>query len=864
MAKKRIAADVDLCGNSVENVKNVTASGTVKAGTLEGALNASSAGKTNGKVATLPNYTFKNLFGEGKYVGATGGPTYPEFYKKWLQQLVADNLLTDRTTYFCQAEPNDVVAIMLSVTDVTPLSSDGLPRICCATAINYTGDRTMFGVNIGTYYCYTSAYSGNGTATRAALDGNGANIANTYATKSEVNNKVTKNNPEGVQAYEGNLKFGTGSVAGSVNPLDMALIPECGANRFAFLPPECITIEYSRDAGATWLDYGASDVVKTNLTSIKGGAALIIGKSTNANPADANCRLRVIFKTQSSIAKLYDLFKKFAIFVSTNGSYGNVLSWCTIQARTMANVESGSDTWVTFANKVKVSGNSGWNIINTSDILTYANIKTQYGELRFIFGADGVSDSGSAGFVVRSIFAYGSNAWQTPSEMSKTGRLYSYDYAQNATFPNGVTAKSFTGNLEGTAKKATQDAKGNTIDTTYAKTSDFAKLQQTVNGHSTAISNQNGQITSVTDRTKALEDKTVDMRVDESGETLFGGRVINDEDGNVIKNTYAHGVSIYDDTGDFVETADAIENGYLKLQDSEDIQVNQHQDSTGKNTIGFSLTAEAKEKMGARRVIAYGVPDSSGKIASENKDVIAQDDNHDLNVISSDSVYVGASSVTLDVDPQQSVDGIKMSVRLDPNGGLESTPNGLKVSQLSDGFYTAPKLILSTNDDADGGTALYIDHPCRGTSGVEFVLMNKSRRTRGGIGTGGYNHKTRDRKRGWTVAMNYRRAAMSYDIARDDLEPCVLGNELTDIDNIAGYVKKFYMYPFNVSSIYIDTTNIALTSLYFGGWGMTMRRKYTKVFGIAARRLKNGKYEYSQTAVLNVHKVDGKLTFGVK
>lgn len=705
MAKKRIAADVDLCGNSVENVKNVTASGTVKAGTLEGALNASSAGKTNGKVATLPNYTYENLFGEGKYVGATGGPTYPEFYKKWLQQLVADNLLTNRTTYFCQAEPSGVVTIMLSVIDVTSLSSDGLPRICCATAINYTGDRTMFGVNSGTYYCYTSAYYGNGTATRAVLDGNGAHIANTYA---------TKNNPDGVQAYEGNLKFGTGSVAGSVNPLDMALIPECGANRFAFLPPECITIEYSRDAGATWLDYGASDVVKTNLTSIKGGATLIIGKSTNANPADANCRLRVIFKTQSSIAKLYALFKKFAIFVSTNGSYDNVLSWCTIQARTMANVESGSDTWVTFANKVKVFGNSGWNIINTSDILTYANSKTQYGELRFIFGADGVSNSGSAGFAVRSIFAYGIEAWQTPSEMSKTGHLYSYDYAQNATFPNGVTAKSFTGNLVGRANNALMDAENNNISATYLKKTDAESTYAT----KTTTNGLQSQISSMVDKTQKLS----------SDGSTYSGKAVNDGEGNNISETYA---------------------------------------------------------------------------------------------------------------------------------------KKAELPTASDGFYSAPKLITASSDNATGDMILSIDHPCKGTSGVEFVLMTKTKRMRCGYKETSSDKKTKDTKRGWTVAQNFRRGKMSY--GENNPLPCVLDNVLDNYNTILQYVKKYYMYPFNTAITAVKTTGIPTASLYFGGWNMTTNQKTAKVFGIAARRLKSdGKYEYSQPAAILITKTATKgLRIGV-
>lgn len=421
MAKKRIAADVDLCGNSVENVKNVTASGTVKAGTLEGALKgkmlASSAGKTDGKVATLPNYTYKNLFGEGKYVGATGGPTYPEFYKKWLQQLVADNLLTNRTTYSCQAEPNGIVAIMLSVTDVTPLSSDGLPRICCATAINYTGDRTMFGVNSGTYYCYTSAYYGNGTATRAVLDGNGANIANTYATKTTTN---------GLQS-------------------------------------------------------------------------------------------------------------------------------------------------------------------------------------------------------------------QISSMVAKTQKLSS----------DGST---------------------------------------------------------------------------------YSGKAVNDGEGNNISETYA---------------------------------------------------------------------------------------------------------------------------------------KKAELPTASDGFYSAPKLITASSDNATGDMILSIDHPCKGTSGVEFVLMTKTKRMRCGYKETSSDTKTKDTKRGWTVAQNFRRGKMSY--GENNPLPCVLDNVLDNYNTILQYVKKYYMYPFNTAITAVKTTDIPTKSLYFGGWNMTTNQKTAKVFGIAARRLKSdGKYEYSQPAAILITKTATKgLRIGV-
>ena len=52
--------------------------------------------------------------------------------------------------------------------------------------------------------------------------------------------------------YEANLKWGGKNLVESYGLIDAAMIPELGANRFAFLRPEGITLEYSKDGGNTW------------------------------------------------------------------------------------------------------------------------------------------------------------------------------------------------------------------------------------------------------------------------------------------------------------------------------------------------------------------------------------------------------------------------------------------------------------------------------------------------------------------------------------------------------------------------------------------------------------------------------------
>ena len=138
--------------------------------------------------------------------------------------------------------------------------------------------------------------------------------------------------------------------------------------------------------------------------------------------------------------------------VSTNGTNSN---WCTIRARLQKNYADNVDTWTTFADKVSISGWSGYNVINTSGITTYGNtVTTQYGHIQFIFGCDtGSTNDKYAGLSINKIFGFGGVGWTTPSTMAKTGHMYTYDANQNVTFPAAVAATSFTENGTSLANK---------------------------------------------------------------------------------------------------------------------------------------------------------------------------------------------------------------------------------------------------------------------------------------------------------------------------------------------------------------------------------------------------------------------------
>lgn len=276
-------------------------------------------------------------------------------------------------------------------------------------------------------------------------------IKNTYVNKNEQ--------------YEANLKWGGKNFADSFGPIDAAMIPELGANRFAFGNPKGITIEYSNDAGKTWKDYGASDVVKTALTLKNDGLSyLSIGKDGSSIPT--NDMLRITFDTSSITGiNCYSVLNKFVINISTEGMK---FCYCTIQKALQKAPTVFSDVIV----KVPIGGWTGYNIINTPSIRTYGNDEeSQYGRIRFIFGSDD-STATNARLAILSIYAFGGVGWNVPSNMAKNGHLYNYNYNQDAIFPASVVATNFIGELDGnatTATKASQDGDGNTISSTYLK-----------------------------------------------------------------------------------------------------------------------------------------------------------------------------------------------------------------------------------------------------------------------------------------------------------------------------------------------------------------------------------------------------------
>ena len=121
------------------------------------------------------------------------------------------------------------------------------------------------------------------------------------------------------------LTWGGKNFTGSFGPIDAAMMPALGANRLAFAHARGITVEYSRDNGATWTNYGLADYQKTAIFSgPMTGYGITIGNPTyNSSTGkyentSVNNRVRVIIDTNSSTgSNIYTVLNKFIFYIST-------------------------------------------------------------------------------------------------------------------------------------------------------------------------------------------------------------------------------------------------------------------------------------------------------------------------------------------------------------------------------------------------------------------------------------------------------------------------------------------------------------------------------------------------------------------
>lgn len=240
--------------------------------------------------------------------------------------------------------------------------------------------------------------------------------------------------------YDEYLAWGGRNRTGSFGVIDAALITELGANRFAGGKAAGITIEYTRDGGTTWIDYGATDLDKRNIFTNK-SSKITLGKCDSTNRATteenyANYKTRVIINCEEF--GIYNEFQKFVFYISTNGS-----NQCYMIMSAVARAET-SDVWTTIG-EMQLSGCTGFNVYNKSISIGKSASNATYKKICITFESRAKGDANYSGMEIYSIWGYGGVGWTVPSTLAGNGTVYSVNGNLETTFPSKITAPSFVG-----------------------------------------------------------------------------------------------------------------------------------------------------------------------------------------------------------------------------------------------------------------------------------------------------------------------------------------------------------------------------------------------------------------------------------
>ena len=400
-------------------------------------------------------------------------------------------------------------------TSSVTFGANDVVEIKAGSNVTVTGDSSAKTITIAA----SQPTVNNGTLT---IQKNGTNVATFTANQSgnsTANITVPVNLADLSNRKQALIEWGGPDLVGNASPLDVAIIDDLGHNKFAFMSAASVVIQYSRDGGSTWTDYGSTDNEKRSLVTLSGNFS--IGKRTGSNNT-VNDKLRVILNSNNAGGNVYTSLRRLLFYVSTNGSGGSNVK---IETRTIGNYRNNVDTWDDNGTH-NLSGWSGWNSPEFACTFGGSNDQTsQIAQIRLTFGVTSVSTT-YGNFQLLAIRAIGFPLWGSPSTMASTGHLYSFDIAQNATFPNNVYAVNFYEN--GTALSSKYVAKS---DYSYYETDNVNLNTVTGNGfHRLGTGTVNGpanedvsygQMFVSTGGTSSPADSTAQILVDYNSQNMF-------------------------------------------------------------------------------------------------------------------------------------------------------------------------------------------------------------------------------------------------------------------------------------------------------------------------------------------------------
>ena len=233
------------------------------------------------------------------------------------------------------------------------------------------------------------------------------------------------------------IERGTYNFDGRVSPLNRSLFNVARSCKSAFLPPESITVEYTRDNGASWLDYEADDYGKRGLFSMNRERSVYLGKSTTE--AKVGYGVRITIKATDR----YVSFDTFYCWLSTAHT-------CT--ASIERSTKGEPDKFISVVNDVPVQGWPGANEIafTTGTFGGGDGQLSNFATYRITFMIKSVNSNWVKSAVsVTDLRFYGDNCWESANPMMKNDNIYTWDALGNVSFAKDVKAANFIGNVQG-------------------------------------------------------------------------------------------------------------------------------------------------------------------------------------------------------------------------------------------------------------------------------------------------------------------------------------------------------------------------------------------------------------------------------
>lgn len=218
------------------------------------------------------------------------------------------------------------------------------------------------------------------------------------------------------------VRGGNENWAGNIGSTDRGMINTARSPKSAFLPANCITVEYSSDAGKTWEDYGLSEAQKRGLFALTCDNDVRLSKSS---PVSTNDCVRITVEPLDR----YVSFDQLYIWFST-GSHA-----CTLDLE--RSTIGAKDTFSFIRKDVPLGGWSGPNVINFpyGTFGGFPGQTSNHYKYRMTFKTTKLGSSTTQFPTIIDIRFYGDRAWSIPNDMVKGDYPFSWDRDMNVNFP---------------------------------------------------------------------------------------------------------------------------------------------------------------------------------------------------------------------------------------------------------------------------------------------------------------------------------------------------------------------------------------------------------------------------------------------